>query len=202
MVVCNHAQQSFSPPFHPGMKMKSHQHAHRSDRTSWAQDRGNYRDLSSRASSATLRLSQHHQQQQQQQQKPYNYLDDRREKTDLSIAQGLLKEGESNHFQALSSPAHLHAEALNHPRRRSPFNISPLPDSRAFLTGTDGPSDLPLNAVEQDRRKNRNSSNTWTDSSLGTEVEDEEDRTEFVKEYNRLAEKACTIILWVSFKIY
>lgn len=83
--------------------------------------------------------------------------------------------------------------------RQSSFNISPLPDSRSFLTGGDGQSDFPPNTTEHDRRKNGNTSNTWTDSSLETELEDEEDRTDFVKEYNRLAEKARFIIWYLEF---
>lgn len=61
--------------------------------------------------------------------------------------------------------------------------------------GTDGPSDVPQHAIDHERnRNNRNTSNTWTDSSLGSEAEDEEDRHEFVKEYNRLAEKVGQVL--------
>lgn len=91
-------------------------------------------------------------------------------------------------LQVLNLPS----EALNHPRGRSPFNASPLPYTRQYLSSADGQSDVPEHNINQERsRKNRDSSNTWTESSLDTEVEDEEDRTEFVNEYNRLAEKAC-----------
>ncbi|KAA8568025.1 hypothetical protein EYC84_008448 [Monilinia fructicola] len=118
----------------------------------------------SRASSATLSLRR---QQQDTAAAPFS--------DDASIAQNLLR-----------------GQVI--PIRGS--SIKGFPSSPNIATGlsVDGPSntDEPSNIVQQPRvRRGLCSSNTWTSSSAGGESEkdDSNDRTQFIEEFNRLAEK-------------
>lgn len=128
--------------------------------------RSNSYRLSSRASSATLSLRR---QQQDTAAAPFS--------DDASIAQNLLR-----------------GQVI--PIRGS--SIKGFPSSPNIATGlsVDGPSntDEPSNIVQQPRvRRGLCSSNTWTSSSAGGESEkdDSNDRTQFIEEFNRLAEKVC-----------
>ena len=62
-----------------------------------------------------------------------------------------------------------------------------------LLGGSDGATDARYDDLDTHRklRAHGSSSNTWTDSSgtVLSEVDDIEDRSDFVQEYNRLAKK-------------
>lgn len=82
-------------------------------------------------------------------------------------------------------------------------NQSPSPRLESFhsrsnlLGGSDGAAEerYDVDDVRRKRRSRWSSSNTWTDSSGGilSEVDDVEDRTEYLTEYNRLAEKVWSV---------
>ncbi|KAF7862685.1 hypothetical protein EAF04_007558 [Stromatinia cepivora] len=118
--------------------------------------------LNSRASSATLSLRR------QQQEAPL-FTDD------ASIAQNLLR-----------------SQVI--PIRRASIRAFPSDLNIPLGSYGDGPSntDQPSNIGQQPRiRRGLCSSNTWTSSSEGGESEndDSDDRTHFIEEFNRLAEK-------------
>jgi len=148
--------------------------------------RGVYQPLSSRASSATLFLSQHI---------PYSHTDVMTDPVDMSIAQGLLQTGKL-------SDARLKVKQNIDFRLGSP-RITKRRSSFSHLAKAQQPR-LPVDNDEQlagagpchDRRSRQGiSSNTWTSSSgKGSEDDGNDDRTQFMDEYNKLAKKVCLII--------
>lgn len=124
--------------------------------------------LNSRASSATLSLRQ------RQQDGATLFADD------ASIAQNLLR-----------------GQVI--PIRKASIRAFPSnPNIPLGLSG-DGPPnvDEPSNIGEQPRvRRGLCSSNTWTSSSASgeDEIDDSDDRTQYIEEFNRLAEKVCKCI--------
>lgn len=132
--------------------------------------RSNGYRLNSRASSATLSLRR------QKQDAPNLFADD------ASIAQNLLR-----------------GQVI--PARRSSIKIFSSNPNISSGLGNDGPSNTnELSNIEQQPRVRRGlcSSNTWTSSSAGGESEndDSDDRTQFIEEFNRLAEKVCGSMYW------
>lgn len=120
--------------------------------------------LNSRASSATLSLRR------QQQEAPL-FIDD------ASIAQNLLR-----------------GQVI--PIRRASIRAFPSDPNISLGLYGDAPSHAgeSSNIVQQPRtRRGLCSSNTWTSSSGGGESEndDSDDRTQFIEEFNRLADKVC-----------
>jgi hypothetical protein len=82
----------------------------------------------------------------------------------------------------------------NHIRQRSAFTIASTRSQQ--LDGTDGQLQVaaPLtDAAEGRSRRAGHTSNTWTSSSgdVVSDLDEIDDRTLFVQEYNRLARKAC-----------
>ncbi|KAI9649125.1 hypothetical protein NHQ30_001692 [Ciborinia camelliae] len=117
--------------------------------------------LNSRASSATLSLRR------QQQDVATLYADD------ASIAQNLLR-----------------GQVI--PVRRASIRASPSDPNITLGISGDGNIDEPSTISEQPRvRRGLCSSNTWTSSSVDGESEndDSDDRTHFIEEFNRLADK-------------
>lgn len=120
--------------------------------------------LNSRASSATLSLRR-------QQDVATLFADD------SSIAQNLLR-----------------GQVI--PIRRASIRAFPSDPNISLASPGDGPSIAgePSDIVHQPRiRRGLCSSNTWTSSSAGGESENDDldDRTHFIEEFNRLADKVC-----------
>jgi hypothetical protein len=145
--------------------------------------RGVYQPLCSRASSATLFLSQH---------VPYGYIDGTTDPVDMSIAQVLLQTGELSDARLKDNQnIDFRSESPRIPRRRSSFSHSA--NSQQARLPMENDEQLAGAGLRHDRRSRQGiSSNTWTSSSGEASADDgSDDRTPFVDEYNRLAKKVC-----------